>query len=233
MSEEKEFSKGGSQIHRYSEEDFAESWDDLGESSVEEIDEHISRFVGEPSFVLHEVVSPTVHIDVHVVEPTKARNFYTLVTSGMSDKPMKSPFDGLEFAELVICLPPSWKVTEDSIHDERYYWPIRQLKYLARLPHEFNTWLWATHTIPNGDPPKPYADNTQLCCALLAYPRLFGEGFWMLPVQNTKTIHFLSVIPIYAEEMEFKLNEGVDALYTRFDQQRTCELLDIARPSVC
>jgi hypothetical protein len=27
-------------------------------------------------------------VDVHVVEPRKKRNYYTLVTSGMNDRPM-------------------------------------------------------------------------------------------------------------------------------------------------
>ena len=40
------------------------------------------------------------------------------------------------------------------------YWPYRMLKELARLPHEFDTFLWKGHTVPNGDPPQPYGPNT-------------------------------------------------------------------------
>lgn len=233
MSNNEEFSKGGSQIHRYSPDQFHETFEELGESSVEEIDAHITKYIGSPETVLHEVVSPTVHIDIHVVEPSTERNFYTLVTSGMSDKPMNSPIEGLEYAELVICLPPRWELNEKSIFDERNYWPIRQLKYLARLPHEFDTWIWASHTIPNGDPPVPFADNIKMSCSLLAYPRMFGEGVWTLSVRADKEIHFLSLIPIFDEEMEFKLEQGADALYARFDEHRVCELLDINRPNCC
>lgn len=56
------------------------------------------------------------------------------------------------YAELVISLPPFWPLDEQSWRDERHYWPVRLLKTLGRLPHEYDTWLGVGHTIPNGDP---------------------------------------------------------------------------------
>ena len=41
-----------------------------GESCLEEITEHIEEHLGPIAMVFHEVVSDTVHIDVHHVEPT-------------------------------------------------------------------------------------------------------------------------------------------------------------------
>ena len=233
MSDNEEVSKGGSKIHRYSPDQFHQTFEELGESSLEEINAHITMYIGPPATVWHEVFSPTVHVDIHLVKPTAARNFYTLVTSGMSDRPMNSPFRGLEYAELLICLPAHWELNEKSVFVERNYWPIRQLKYLARIPHEFDTWIWASHTIPNGDPPVRFADNTKMSCSLLSYPRMFGEGVGTLSVREGKEINFLSLIPIYEEEMEFKLEQGPDALHARFDEHRVCELLDINRPNYC
>ena len=60
-------------------------------------------------------------------------------------------------AELMIALPAEWKLADSQLEDERWYWPIRNLKALARLPHEYETWLGFGHTVPNGDPPEPYA----------------------------------------------------------------------------
>jgi hypothetical protein len=233
MPNEKEFSTGGSQIHRYAIEDFRETYNDLGKSSLEEIDAHITTYIGSPKTVLHEIVWPNVHVDIHIIEPTLERNFITLVTSGMSDKPMKSPFEGLEYAELMICLPSHWQLNQDAFQDERNYWVVRWLKYLARFPHEFDTWIWATHTIPNGDPPVPFAVDVEMSCALLTYPRLFGTEFWTLKVRDDKEIHFLSFVPIYKEEMEFKLEHGIEALYSRFEENLVCELLDTNRPNYC
>ena len=60
------------------------------EETIEAVSAHVEEFVGEPAHVFHEFLSDLVHVDVHVVEPRKKRNYYTLVTSGMSDRPMKA-----------------------------------------------------------------------------------------------------------------------------------------------
>jgi hypothetical protein len=64
-------------------------------------------------------------------------------------------------------------------------------------------------------------------------PLLAGEGFSELAINDEKTIRFYSLIPIYREEMEFKLQQGLDPLIDKFDKQGVSELLDVARPNVC
>jgi hypothetical protein len=234
MIDDAEKSPDGSKIYRYTDEDFKETYDDLGSSSIEEIGSHITKYIGEPEWVLHELVSPTVHVDVHVVEPTARQNFITLITSGMSDKPMvKAPLADFQFAELVVALPPDWKVDDAAIHDENYYWPIRALKYLSRFPHEFDTWIWSGHTISNGDPPSPFGENTRMNCILLSSPILFDSDFRTLEISGSKKIHFLSLIPLYPEETNYKLEHGIDALYDRFDKNGISELLNPQRASCC
>jgi hypothetical protein len=229
MSEE--YSQGGSKIYRHTTEEFKQDFNDLGESSLEEIDSHINRWLGDVSGVFHEIVSPTIHVDVHLVPPSRERNFNILITSGMSDKPMNSPFPEARYAEVVSLLPPEWKLDQASFENEANYWPIRQLKGIARFPHEFNTWVWATHTIPNGDPPEPYAANTGFCCILLYYPVSLPEGFHRLKINDEKEINFLALIPIYKDEMEFKLKNGMEALLGKFDEKGVSEICDISRPS--
>lgn len=234
MSNDSETTPGGSKIFRYSAKDFNRTYDDLGNDALEQITNHIAKYVGEPEWVMHELVSPTVHIDVHVVAPTKSRNFQTLITSGMSDKPMmKAPVEEFRFAELVMALPPNWKLDDASIYDEKYYWPVRLLKQFARFPHEFNTWIWGAHTISNGDPPVPFAEDTRMNGVLLSSPILFEDEFRLLEISANKKVHFLSLIPLYPEEMKCKLEHGTEALYQLFDQNGISELLDPQRPSCC
>lgn len=228
-----EYSEGGSKIYRYEDKEPEFTVPDMTDSALEEIDEHIERYVGKPETVLHEIISDAVHIDVHVVEPTTERNYFTLLTSGMSDKPMNSPFEDLKYAEIIACLPPDWKLSEKDFRDEANYWIVRWLKLLARFAHQYDTWLWETHTIPNGEPPQPFAGNTNLCCALLSYPILFEKEFTTLKIRNDKTIHFLSLIPIYEAEMQYKLTHGIEKLYQKFDEFGVSELLDISRTNTC
>lgn len=227
-----EKSESGSPIYRYDESSKKGFEGASGEPSIEEISNHIEKHIGEIYRVFHELVSEHVHIDVHWVKPTKERPFHTLVTSGMSDKPMNTPdgVDDCEFAELSICLPEDWKISEEDFKDERNYWPIRWLKYLARFPHEYNTWLGYGHTIPNGDPAEPFADNTELNTMVLLPTILFAGDFQTLHLKD-KSIDFYTLIPIYTEEVNLKLKKGVEALFDGFDKFGVSDVVNLNRPN--
>ena len=227
-------SPGGSQLHVHEARTKNFHMATGGEQAIEAISQHIEKYIGKVEVVFHEMVSDLVHIDVHVVAPTEERPFYTLVTSGMSDRAMSVPeeLQELRFAELVISLPESWALTEEEFQDETNYWPIRLIKTLARLPHEYDTWLGFGHTVPNADPPEPYAENTRFSCALIGVPLMADTEFCSLELSQEKTIRFYSVVPMYDEETEFKLEHGLDALLHKFDKFEVCELLDLERRNV-
>ncbi len=227
-----EKSGSGSPIYRYKESDKKEFEGASGDPSIDEISNHIEKHIGKIHMVFHELVSDKVHIDVHWVKPTEERPFHTLVTSGMSDKPMNTP-EGVEdrdFAELSICLPSDWKLSEEDLKNENYYWPIRWLKSLARFPHDLNTWLSYGHTIPNGDPAIPFADNTKLNTILLLPSIVFDEAFHQLTLEK-KSIDFYTLVPLYAEEVKLKLKKGVEALFDGFDKNGVTDIVQIDRPS--
>ena len=185
--------------------------------------------------VFHEIVSEYAHIDLHIIKPTNERPFHTVITSGMSDRPMVVP-EGAEecrLAELVISLPPDWPMDEKSWENERHWWPFRWLKQLARFPHEYATWLFCGHTIPNDDPPVPFAPTTEFCCMLLASPVLCSDDGGCLPIDDATKIYFHSLIPIYREEMDFALNRSSDELLERLGEAGVTELLEIGRKNVC
>lgn len=226
-----EKSESGSPIHRYTEADLNAFEGPSGESSIEEITEHIEKHIGEIEMVFHELISNQVHIDVYWVKPTEEYPFHTLVTSGMSDKPMQTPegIEGCQFAELSICLPEDWKISEEDFKDENNFWPVRQLKQLARFPHEFNTWISYGHTIPNGDPAEPYSENTKLNTMLLMPSIIFNLEFHTLNLPN-KSIDFYTLIPLYTEEVELKLKKGVEALFDGFDKFGVSDVVQLDRP---
>jgi hypothetical protein len=222
------------EVHRHEapEEGFVPAAGD--DESIAAIGAHVEEHLGPIDSVFHELLSDRVHVDIHRVPPNDANPFLTLVTSGMSDRPMNSPdeLDGVDYAELVIFLPPDWPLDEDAMEDERHYWPVRQLKRLARLPHRYDTWLWQSHSVPNGDPPEPFASNTELCGVVLIPPILAPDGFATLELAPEKTVHFFQVMPLYAEEMNVKLQHGVDALYGLVDEFGYGPVVDPQRPNL-
>jgi len=140
--------------------------------NLEPLETHIERYFGTPETVFHEIVSTTVHIDLHFIPATQERPWHTIVTTGMSDIPMTTPEGAEEFqlAELLLRLPPSWPLSQEAFEDEKSYWPLRQLKFLARFAHEYETWLCYGHTIPNGNPPEVYTNGVPFSGVLLSDP---------------------------------------------------------------
>ncbi len=155
-------------------------WNQLGRTRLpadrereRAIFKQIETHLGPIDYVFHEKISESVHVDVHRVPPQKQRPFYTSVTSGMSERQMTVPdgAESLRLAELILCLPPNWPLSLHDFRDEQNYWPIRLLKILARLPLEFCTWLGLSQSVPNGDPPRPYAALRGQHAILLLDPR--------------------------------------------------------------
>jgi len=202
-----------------------------------EIEKHIEAHVGKPTLVVHELASRNVHIDVHIVPPSPGRDFHTLITSGMSDKPMRTPpgAEQLRFAELMLCLPSSWRMKEYDVMSEETWrkdWPVMWLRKLARFPHMFGTWFHWGHSLPNGDPEAPLSPDTQLCAWVLLEPKLVGDQFKLMSRSDGAKTWFLAAVPVYKEEMELKLSQGAEKLEELLTAAGVTELVDPKRINV-
>lgn len=203
------------------------------EENIELIAAHIEKHVGPVSWVIHELISDQVHLDIHIVAPTPERNFYTLITSGMSDQPMPDDQgDNCYFSELMLALPPTWPLDEESLDNEDNYWPIRWLSFLARFPHKYNAFLWDGHTIPNGEEPTNFSENTNFCGWAIGLPRTVSDDSIFLNATEEKTIVFFAIYPLYNDEIVYKLEEGFENLYALFEEHNITELIELNRINV-
>ena len=186
---------------------------------MEAVEEHIRKYFGEIGHVFHELVSPDIHVDICVVPPDGEREYYTLVTMGMGARRMQVPEElakyRLERAELAIALPPDWRLDEESMKDERWYWPVRLLKVLARLPIQSDTWLGWGHTMDNQ---RPFAEDTKLCGAILGEPQNIRKEGFFCHLPGGEEINFYQVIPLHREELEYKLEHNAEALLEKLEE---------------
>ena len=186
------------------------------EEEMASIEGHIETYFGEIKNVFHEIVSPDIHVDICIVPPTEKRDYYTLVTMGMGAHRMNVPEElaeyKLERAELAIALPADWKLDQESMKDEQWYWPIRLLKVLARLPINCDSWLGHGHTVENRE---PFADNTKLCTATLIGPQDTEDGSEVCILPGGEEVNFYQVISLYEDELDYKLEHDADALLDR------------------
>ena len=183
------------------------------EEEMEAVEGHIQQYFGKVENVFHELVSPDIHVDICMVPPTEERDYCTLVTMGMGAHRMNVPEELVEYklerAELAIALPADWKLDQESMKDEKWYWPIRLLKSLARLPINCDSWLGHGHTVENRE---PFADNTKLCTATLIGPQGTEDGSEVCTLPGGEEVNFYQVIPLYEDELDYKLEHDVDAL---------------------
>ena len=194
------------------------------------VERHIETNFGTYENVFHEIVSPDIHLDICIVEPTEERSYYMLVTLGMGAHRMNVPAElaeyKLERAELAIALPHDWNIHENA---EEHYWPIHLLKTLARLPIENNTWLAWGHTI---DSSAPYAGNTKLTAALLISPQGCGRAGDVCVLPNGDDVNFYQIIPLYRDELNYKCDRSAKELLNIFRERHISFVIDPERRSV-
>jgi hypothetical protein len=187
-----------------------------------------AHLFGECSTVYHEVIPQVPHIDVYTFPGgQKERNFCTLATGGMSDRPMKlskqAEAHGVaRRVELIFyCSEPRQEYLET-------------LRFLAQFPHAYSTWVGNTHTIPNGNPPTPLWTGTALDTVLLM-PTVVRADL-ALPRELTiggDAVEFLWVVPLSKAECELKLAEGFKAIMGLFERNRHPHVFNGDRASYC
>lgn len=196
------------------------------QEQIDCVEQHIVLNFGAFDNVLHEIVSPDIHVDIAVIPPSEERDFYTLVTVGMGAHKMNVPPELVgraDRAELVFCLPAGWDIQNS---DERWYWPLRWMKILARLPISEDSWLGWGHTVPNGG---PFADNTALCGMLLLAPGCFGDKAEECVLPSGEIVRFYQLVPLYQEEMDYKVSHDTQALLEVMSTGEFSPVLDITR----
>lgn len=196
-------------------------------SELEAVEKHISTYFGNCETVFHEIVSPDIHVDLFQIEPTDERNYINVITCGMGAHRMNTPKDYKELsrAELVISLPADWKINDTQ---EKWWWPLRLLKTIARLPIDTKSWVGWGHTIQFG---KGFCGDAGFEGALLLSAAAGANGCEVCELPNGEKVHFYQVIPIYKNEMKFKQKYGANALLDILSE-KTGIVVDAERPSV-
>lgn len=183
------------------------STEGMSQEGMEALQAHVARHFGAVQHVFHELLSDELHVDVLLVDPE--RGSPAIATMGMSGLPMPGAAEAGVPArlELVMRVEPRQPWPGADLKDERNYWPIRQLKGLARLPLRTGKPLAAGHTIAS-DPPEPFAPGVPFCALGLLEP--LDPAARTLRLPDGTEVHFLQVVALQADELEAaRANPGV------------------------
>lgn len=153
-------------------------------------------------------------------------SFQILYTQGLRNYQQQVNDDNASFEhiELYILLPSYWNLERDQ-------YPVNWLERLAIVPQKNNTWFGVGDTIPAGNPPEELAENFSANHFMLRPPiqlkdQLSGE-LW----DAEMNFQFLAVIPLYQDEINFKLRNSHSMLFKKMDSFGYTEQWDIYRPS--
>ena len=188
----------------------------------QEIIAHIEKHLGPitATFRREDSDSP---VDLLWLRPSANRPYHTLVTLGLSDRPMDIPDDvanknAAERAELMIMLPPEWNISPDNLKSEQGYWPIAWLTMLADFARAPGNWLGTGYVFPNGEPMSEIADTP--FSGILVLPPFVSHAHeaCVFHSRDGTRLNLYALIPLYPGEIELKTAQGLDVLLERFDE---------------
>jgi hypothetical protein len=203
---------------------------------AELIDEHLSKFFDNKLIsVFHEIPTLDLHLDVYFIKPENS-SFNILLTSGMSTLKMNVSEQAenskdLEFAEIMMLIPKSIEFGQIYSRENKNDWIISILKRTAKFPHIYDTWIGIGHTIQAEENLKPYGNDTEYVGALILPSVTFEKDFTEI-TKNGKKINIYNVLPLYKNEMEFKIENGYNKLLDLLIKADGKEVLDLNRKNL-
>ncbi|MGF9856573.1 suppressor of fused domain protein [Priestia endophytica] len=180
---------------------------------------HIEQQIGKVQDTVSEIIPASeASIQVHIIPPTAERQDVTLVTTGMSAQPMAEYQigDELQFAELMLALPPTWPTSKDEMTQDQFRWPLDWIRQIAHLPFLYEGWIDEGIIIPNGEPPVPFSDEVKFSSLLVLRPENRALSHCK---PGYKEINFYYLIPLYEEERQLAMNKGEAYLIEKLRRQ--------------
>lgn len=169
-------------------------------------------------------------VDLLIISFEKRSAVQLVITDGLYlyEQPVPDKFSTLKNIELYFCLPSYWDL--DDIENPAMNWIKPWIQKLARHLIEKQTWYGVGHTFPNGNPVRAISPTMKQKYFLLNKPTFLSNELTPLEVGG-KTIEFLAIVPIFEDELDYKMGKGTYKLQKKFVDKNITELLDDYRMS--
>lgn len=154
-----------------------------------------------------------------------------VMTNGLSEYEMNVPeiLKGLEHNELYFCLPSYWDL--EDLDNPNMNWVLPWIQRLTDYVLDKQTWFGHGHTMPCGKDMESLSPTMHQNHLFLSNPILLEKELEPLKV-NGKQVHFLAIIPMFPDEMDYKQGKGTLKLMRKFLSHGVTELLDDYRKTV-
>lgn len=206
------------------------------EKEIGDYESFIEKKDGKIENVIHEIVSPDIHLDVLVIPPAEGRPYYKLITEGAGAYKQNVPKECRktvsEYAEYCIYLPADWKIDSDKPED---YWPIKMLKKIARLPIEENSWFGQGHTISWDADGEAFDSSTNLNSLIILSDKDDAGKDAKVRLSSGKQVTLYKLCPLYQEELDLITSEGWVAYVNKIPDEDLLDykIIDTNRTNYC
>ena len=200
------------------------------------IAEHVENlYPNEDVKVFHEFMSLDFKVHIYFIKP-KNCSFNILLTSGMSSLAMNvqdevEDKENYKFAELIVMIPKNIEFAEVYSGENKNDYIITILKQTAKFPHHYDTWLGIGHTIRYTEDLETYGNDTKFVGGIILPSATFEEDFTQIN-KNGALINIYSFFPLYENELQYKIENGYNALIDLIIQANCKEILDNNRKNL-
>lgn len=161
-------------------------------------------------------------------------NVKAVFTNGSSDCDLYLPDERHINTDVKLLLPADWPVTDESLNDPRWGWPMRWIHKIVREAHDAFDYDYPTQwpddlaaLFMNGDPPQPLGPNTELCGWVCIHQE---EAQYEAP--STYWFDIRLLIPIYREEQQLIESQDIYTFLDRLEERGIPLHIDPSRPNV-
>jgi hypothetical protein len=182
----------------------------------------LKQHITAESFQHPEVSVPLLKIKIEGKRPVTL-----IMTDGLSQKKMKLPEQSIEFdqIELYWALPEYWDLS--SLSNPNTNWIFHWLNKLVRHLLDKDAWFGHGHTFQC----QPLSSTMKQEYLMLMKPLMVNDV--LSKVQEAgKSIGFLSIVPLFKTEFDFKQQKGTSSLVTKMTESGVSEILDDYRESL-
>lgn len=169
---------------------------------------------------------PLIMLDLELRSPVSV-----LMTNGLSEYKMPVPekVAGREYNELFFCLPSYWEW--EDMDNPQTNWVFKWIQRLSKYVIEKETWFGHGHTMPCGANMEPLSLTMKQNHFFLTDPILLENELTPVRVGDHE-VHFLGILPIFPDEMDYKQGKGTFKLMQKFRNKGVTEELDDFRATV-
>lgn len=181
--------------------------------------EAIEKKLGKINLLYENICFPDINLtfDIYWIEATEKKPFITLITVGMSSKPMNISDETKAYCELMISLPLNF-----DLDNKENRWVVTELINRAYYPFIYFNYYY-NGCIENNF--MPFSENIDFSGFLLLSPE--GKNIKFL----NKVINLYQLIPIYEEEYNYILKNGFNNFKKFLEKEKInlSPVVDISR----